>query len=433
MNRLFESKTLPIPFILFVLIFPTLTVAIAGDFAANTPVISSISKTTTNKVVVYRYEGFMGYGDNKSPTLNRSAIDDYVFHNWAAANNLTVELVETTDANALLTRLETEKAAPKADVVIGLDNALLALAKAKGIATAILEPYVPENSSQLRQDLVSQLDSSHLLTPIDYGALAFYYDLTRLNQGSLPEIGSLELKELTNPTIASQIIYESAVTSSPGTGFLLWTIAISKIIGEPDYWETFWSEVKGVSQVSPSWGDAIAKWSEPANNRGIMLSYATSPAYDKCVFNSTNTAAFFTNEFGRNNSWLQIEGIGLVKGGQNPEGGNKLIDRMVSNSVQEKIPVTNWMYPAKTLALANLPQCFTDGAISPDQLNTLNNNLTIQEVVTGISEWLDTWDKIMAQDLSPLFLLFLAMLVVTALVTWWLVKKRNSRREKSEL
>ena len=348
----------------------------------------------SNELVVYRYEGFMGYGDIiNNINYNKTVIDNEVFYGWAKKNGYTMKIIETDDANSLLQRLKLEKDNPVADVVIGLDNALLALAKAQGYAQDILEPYKPANASLLRPDLVAQLDSNYLLTPIDFGALAFYYDQNRVNETVIPNLNNLTIEDLKNPSIAKQLLLEDPRTSSPGTGFLLWSIAAYKYMGIQNNWTQFWSAIKDTAKVFSSWSEAFSALYSDTVNRSILLSYATSPAYDRCIFNYDGTQAFFTHENNKTNSWLQIEGIGLVKNAPHPEAGKKFIDWMVSQTVQEKIPVTNWMYPANSEA--ELPSCFSAGAISPDKLNILNNILTINEVQSGLSDWLTQWESVM--------------------------------------
>ncbi|OLS25870.1 MAG: Thiamine-binding periplasmic protein precursor [Candidatus Heimdallarchaeota archaeon LC_3] len=374
--------------IISVLIVSTVFFAV---FIFNEPV-------DTSRITVYRYQGFMGFGDINSPVYNSSAIDEKIFNEWGEKNGYKVKIVDTNDANALLSLLTLESNNPKADVVIGLDNALLALAKAEGYANQILEPYRPKNSSQIRTDLVDQLDPNFLLTPIDYGALGFYYDTSIINDTIIPNLNNLTIDDLTDPTIASQLILEDALSSSPGTGFLLWSIASHKMQNNLDSWETFWALLIENDDIliTPSWNEGFNALLSQEVNRSILLSYATSPAYDNCIFDYNGTATFFTKENGTTNSWLQIEGIGLVKNSPNPDAGKKFIDWMISSEVQKIIPVTNWMYPANTIAQNELPACFNEAAINPDDLFTLNNVLRISEVQNNIANWLEKWDIIIA-------------------------------------
>jgi thiamine transport system substrate-binding protein len=331
----------------------------------------------------------MQYGDPDSPIYNSTAIDDTVFYDWGNKNGYNVTIINTDDANT-----KSEKNNPRADVVIGLDNALLALAKQQGYASEILEKYTPKNSSHLRQDLIQQLDPEFLLTPIDYGALAFYYDLNDINETIVPNLNNLTVDDLFNPDLAKKLILEDPLSSSPGTGFLLWSIASYKLQNKYNNWQSFWnhSVIKNDVLITPSWGDGFVALG--TTDRSILMSYATSPAYDRCVYNYNETSAFFTHENGTKNSWLQIEGVGLVKNGPHPDIGKEFIDWMISVDVQKLIPVTNWMYPANSIAQNHLPDCFNEGAISPDDLFILNNVLPINEVQNNLASWLNEWDLI---------------------------------------
>ncbi|MHA2337821.1 MAG: thiamine ABC transporter substrate-binding protein, partial [Candidatus Hodarchaeales archaeon] len=230
-----------------------------------------------NNLTIYRYEGFMGWGDESSQIYNKSAIENTVYYDWGSNNGYNVTIIDTEDANSLLTLLKSEKDNPKADVVIGLDNALLALAKDQGYAEDILESYEPVNSSLIRQDLIQQLDSNFLLTPVDYGALAFYYDSNIINDTIIPNLNSLTIDDLLEPDIAKQLILEDALSSSPGTGFLLWSIASHKLENRVGEWKSFWTSIKDDVLITPSWTEGFDAMYSPEVNRSILMSYATSP------------------------------------------------------------------------------------------------------------------------------------------------------------
>ena len=266
-----------------IIVIGIITVLIISTFIFVTYILND--PVDKSNITVYRYEGFMGYGDEDSPIYNSSAIDEKIFKEWGKNNGYNFKIVDTNDANALLSRLQAESKNPQADVVIGLDNALLALAKAKGFANEILEHYKPVNSSQIRSDLIDQLDSNFLLTPIDYGALGFYYDTNIINETMIPNLNNLTIKDLTDSTITSQLILEDALSSSPGTGFLLWSIASHKMQNDLDSWETFWSSlIANDVRITPSWSEGFTELFSPEVDRSILLSYATSPAFDNCIF-----------------------------------------------------------------------------------------------------------------------------------------------------
>lgn len=398
--------------VLIIIIYPTV---ISTNFLSN---IALANFSQNNNLTIYRYEGFMGWGDESSQVLNKSAIDNSVFYDWGLENGFNVTIIDTDDANSLLTLLKSEKENPKADVVIGLDNALLALAKNEGYAEDILARYEPVNSSLIRQDLIQQLDSNFLLTPIDFGALAFYYDSNIINTSIVPNLNNLTINDLLTPSIAQQLIFEDALSSSPGTGFLLWSIASHKLENRLDDWKSFWNAIKADVLITPSWTEGFDALYSPEVNRSILMSYATSPAYDRCVYDYSGTKTFFTKENGTTNSWLQIEGIGLIKNAPNPEGGKKFIDWMVSTEVQKLIPITNWMYPANTEAQSQLPDCFNEGAINPDLLFILNTVLPISEVQANLAIWLNDWDLLIAGETAPGFSieLFIYLILMSILI-----------------
>ena len=392
----------------------TTVILLQNDSNVNASTINprnAISNTTN--LVIYEYSGFMGYGDPNSPIYNATAITNTVFTNWGKENGYNISIVTTDDANGLLSALYNERSNPQADVVIGLDNALLAEAKARGIANDILVPYRPTNYTQLRNDLVQGLDPNYLLTPIDYGALAFDYNsnITSSDQALLNNFTLDNLK-----SHGSSLILESADRSSPGTGFLLWTIGAYTYMNNSNGWKDFWGSVRNSVYISPSWTDAFATWQTNSLNRSFLLSYATDLAYSECLYNTSGINITFTHENGLNNTWLQIEGIGLVKGAPNPTGAKKFINWMISPYVQNLIPVTNWMYPANTNT--TLPSCFQKYAINPfdKSLNILNHEINATYMQNNILGWISAYDAIMSVpgfDFVPLiFGLFVTAVIV---------------------
>lgn len=385
------------------------------------------STSNTTNLVIYEYSGFMGSGDTSSPIYNATAINNNIFIKWGQKNGYNIQIVTTDDANGLLTKLYNERSNPQADVVIGIDNALLALAIGRGIANDILVPYRPTNYSQLRPDLVQGLDPNYLLTPIDYGALAFDYNTNNVtSSGDLALLNNFTLDNLKSH--GQSLVLESPDTSSPGTGFLLWTIAGYKSLNNSNGWTNFWSSIRDSVHISPSWVDAFNVWSTNALNRSFVLSYATDPAYSECLYNDSSISITFTHENGKNNTWLQIEGIGLVKGAPNSVGAKKFIDWMTSPYVQSFIPVTNWMYPANTNAA--LPACFQKYAINPfdKSLNILNHEINTSDLQTNLTNWVKTYDNIIAAgNLTPGFDLFPVLFSLFITTTVIIRFKRHQR------
>jgi thiamine transport system substrate-binding protein len=86
---------------------------------------------------------------------------------------------------------------------------------------------------------------------------------------------------------------------------------------------------------------------------------------------------------------MQVEGVGLVKNGPNPELGKAFIDYCLNATVQTEIPLNQWMFPVRTdLTLPGAYQY----AIHPDQVSVLNHLLNRTEISSNLSDWLIQWD-----------------------------------------
>ncbi|MFX0120576.1 MAG: thiamine ABC transporter substrate-binding protein, partial [Candidatus Hodarchaeota archaeon] len=182
--------------------------------------------------------------------------------NFSLAANIpknNIKLVRLSDANEIVTRLIAEKDQSQADVVIGIDNALIHLIDDK---SEVLESYSPANISQIDSNLIQNLDPDNYLIPYDYGIISLYYQNQVINSSTHPELSNLTLDSLLDSEILSMLIVENPKFSSPGLGFLLWTIAV---YGDPEInfdgllaedWRDWWKVAGDKVTITKSWGDA---------------------------------------------------------------------------------------------------------------------------------------------------------------------------------
>ena len=66
-----------------------------------------------------------------------------------------------------------------------------------------------------------------------------------------------------------------------------------------------------------------------------MLSYASSPAA------TPGTSALLDSRFG------QVEYVGILKGAKNVDGARKVVDFMLSQTVQRELPSSMYVYPVQ--------------------------------------------------------------------------------------
>ena len=281
---------------------------------------------------------------------------------FEAEHGVTVKIVSVGDAGQVLNRLILEKGAPRADVAIGLDNNMLARARAEGV----LEPYRPPAAGSLPPEAV--FDPTFHLTPYDYGYFAFIVDTQALTDP--PD----SLEELTDPRFREKIILQDPRTSSPGLGFLLWTVAVYGD-GYVDYWKRL---APNILTITEGWDAAYGMFT--AGEAPLVLSYTTSPAYHAEHENTTRYQALVFPE----GNYLQVEGIGVVRGTGAPALARAFVDYALSKTFQDAIPLTNWMYPVSPAA--RIPDSFRH---APKPSTTLN--LDADLVAGGQERWIAGW------------------------------------------
>lgn len=360
------------------LLFISLEILICMTPLAAQQQNGTVSTAAEPKLVIYTYESLLA-----DPGFD--FVDAYATHAGIAKDS--IQLVLLDDAGAIVSRAATEKANPKADVLIGIDNILVHKAREQEILT----PYTPLGIDNLRDALVDELASDHLLTPYDYGVIGVWYDKTRFSGFNQTDFTFDKLLQY-----QQSFILENPQLSSPGLGFLLWTLAMlghEDISGDSSTWEAFWSNLREQTELTSSWNDALTLFYTPEAERSMMVSYTSSPAYGLCLYNdSTTGVAISHTENGTATGWYQIEGLGLVNNAPHSEEGKDFIDWFITSDVQNEIYLNQWMYPA--LKNVQTPTCYTESTLSPDQIEPLNTKISQDKISTQLDSWLDQWEII---------------------------------------
>jgi thiamine transport system substrate-binding protein len=384
-----------------------------------------IERSQANQLEIYTYESL----------LNDPYFDiEGNFSQFSGMREDEIRITRFNDANVLITRLELEKSNPVADVVIGIDNTLIHLIED---ISSILESYTPTPISQIDPNLIQNLDPQHYLVPYDYGIISLYYQNQVINSSTNPELQNLTLDHLLTSDLLPMLIVENPLHSSPGLGFLLWTIAV---YGDPEVkfdgllggnWRNWWNTSRNQITITDSWGDAFIIFFEE-EEKPIMVSYGTSPAYSYCQWGDDSTSAVVTYEGNQQNAWLQIEGIGLVNDASNKENAKQFIDWFLSPSLQSEIPEHQWMYPANTEAI--LSSCFEESTIHPDDVYRLNDLLSPELLAENLNYWKDQWEQVIVLGYYdtpreiPSFELYSAILGLITLAIPVLYLKRKKYR-----
>lgn len=268
-------------------------------------------------------------------------------------HDVDLNIVSFTDSGAMVNQLLAEKTDPQADIVLGIDNSDVARYEEEKL---FLEP-----------------------TPFDYGYVGFVYDTEALTFNE-----PISLEELAeNEAYRNKIIITQPGLSSPGTQLLLWGKAVFG-----DDADEFWTALETqVLTVAPDWNTAY--YSMFLNGEApIVLSYLTSPAYHIDQENSDRYQAIPISD-----GYLkQTEYVARVNRPVSSTAAQDFIAYMQSETVQNQIATTQWMFPIN--GAATLPAAYSQ-IINPteDQILTLPDTI----IATNYTSWLQQWNGIFGQ------------------------------------
>ena len=250
-------------------------------------------------------------------------------------NNVKLSIIKAGDAGEMLNKLILTRAQPIADVVFGIDNTLVS----KALAANILDPI----GGPLGQPSAT-LPLASGVVPVDYGFVALNYDKAWFVKSGLALPKSL--LELTQPAYRNLVAVQHPATSSTGFAFMLASIAG---LGEEAAFD-WWGQMRanGV-KVTKGWSEAYyTEFSRNGGTRPIVVSYASSPAaevfYSKEKITESPTASLFL----KGGVFRQVEGVALIKGGQQREAALRFITFLRSGPAQEALQTSMWMAPAES-------------------------------------------------------------------------------------
>ena len=301
-------------------------------------------------------------------------------------NGVLVKFIKGGDAGAMVNKLVLSKTAPIADVTYGIDNTLLE----RAIQADILEPYRSPFSGIIPPQYV--LDAKYRLTSVDYSFVALNYDRAYFlkNKLELPKT----LNDLTKPEYKSLLVVQNPATSSTGLAFLLSTV---KTFGTNGYLN-FWKALReNDTLVTAGWDAAYnTEFTKNGGSRPIVVSYASSPAAEVFYAEKKLTESPTANLLLPGSSFLQIEGIGILKGTKNRDLARKFVDFMITKAVQSDFPTRMWVYPVNPQARLDPVFAF---AQKPTGAQTAN--LSGQTIAKNASAYIDAWTKVVVQGLEP--------------------------------
>ncbi|WP_153392910.1 thiamine ABC transporter substrate-binding protein [Ornithinicoccus halotolerans] len=287
---------------------------------------------------------------------------------------LTVQTVG--DAGALVNQLVLTQDSPIGDVAFGVDNTFASRAANEGV----FAPYSPELPEGAEQHALAG-EGAEVLTPVDFGDVCVNIDDTWFAEEGIDPPATLQ--DLTDPTYDGLFVTPGASTSSPGLAFLLATIGE---FGE-DGWQDYWRELMANgTKVTSGWTDAYTVDFTAGGGDGdrpIVLSYASSPPFTIPEDGGEPTTSALLETCFR-----QVEYAGVLEGAANPEGGQALVDYLLTDEVQAAIP--NAMYVFPVAEDVELPEVWSRWAKVAEDPITVDPD----EVEANREEWVREWADI---------------------------------------
>jgi thiamine transport system substrate-binding protein len=303
---------------------------------------------------------------------------------FEAANDVKVQFSAGGDAGETLNKAILTRSSPLADVLYGVDNTFLG----RALSADILQPYESPALASIPADL--QADQTHRLLPVDFGYISLNYDRAWFAGRSLavPQL----LEDLASPVYKGLLVVENPATSSPGLAFLLATIARFGETGERT-WRSYWTDLRrNDALVVNGWDDAYYNQfsAEGKGKRPIVVSYATSPAYELYNAAAPKPAVPPTgNILPEGSSFRQIEFVGILKGAKELDLARRFVDFMLSEAFQADIPLQMWVYPTrKGVAVPDIFRLFAPIPAEPASIEP-------PAVDSHRDEWIKAWTKIM--------------------------------------
>ncbi|ASZ53292.1 thiamine ABC transporter substrate binding subunit [Vibrio parahaemolyticus] len=321
------------------------------NLIALAAITSTSAFAAENTLTIYTYDSFAAdWGPG--PKIEQA---------FEAKCGCDVNFVALDDGVSILNRLRLEGGNSKADIVLGLDNNLMAEAKKTGLLT--------EHNVDTANTVLPNGWSDTTFVPYDYGYFAFVYNKEKL--ANPPK----SMKELVETRDDLKVIYQDPRTSTPGQGLMLW---MKSIYGD-DVTQAWQKLASKTVTVTKGWSEAYSMFLNGESD--LVLSYTTSPAYHLIA---ENDSKFATANFAEGH-YMQVEVAAKVKGSKNSELADKFINFILSDEFQSAMPTGNWMYPVTDV---ELPKGFETLSVPSKSLS-----FSADEVAKMRKSWIREWQS----------------------------------------
>ncbi|HCG8432049.1 TPA: thiamine ABC transporter substrate binding subunit [Vibrio parahaemolyticus] len=321
------------------------------NLIALAAITSTSAFAAENTLTIYTYDSFAAdWGPG--PKIEQA---------FEAKCGCDVNFVALDDGVSILNRLRLEGGNSKADIVLGLDNNLMAEAKKTSLLT--------EHNVDTANTVLPNGWSDTTFVPYDYGYFAFVYNKEKL--ANPPK----SMKELVETRDDLKVIYQDPRTSTPGQGLMLW---MKSIYGD-DVTQAWQKLASKTVTVTKGWSEAYSMFLNGESD--LVLSYTTSPAYHLIA---ENDSKFATANFAEGH-YMQVEVAAKVKGSKNSELADKFMNFILSDEFQSAMPTGNWMYPVTDV---ELPKGFETLSVPSKSLS-----FSADEVAKMRKSWIREWQS----------------------------------------
>ena len=300
-------------------------------------------------LTIYTYDSFVSEW-GPGPAIEK---------NFEASCACDVNFVGLDSSLGILGRLQLEGSSSKADIALGLDTNVMAVAQNTGLFA--------EHGLKSGANMLPQPIEDNVFLPFDWGYFAFVYDTSKMANPPA------SLDALINTKEDIKIAIQDPRTSTPGLGLLLW---MKSVYGEDA--TAKWQQLQPkILTVTKGWWDAYSLFLE--GEADMVLSYTTSPAYHIIAEGKNNYAAANFAE----GHYVQIEVAAMLKSAPQPELARQFLSFMHQQGFQSIIPTTNWMYP---VTKSDLPEGF-EGLVQPANSFLFSPD----EVAKNQKNWINEW------------------------------------------
>lgn len=275
-----------------------------------------------------------------------------------------LNFVALDDGGSVLSRIRLEGNNTKADVVLGLNNNIMAQAQQTGL--------LAKHDVDTSQVTIPGGWNNPYFVPFDYGYFAFVYNKTKMKN---PPKSLKELIERDD----FNIIYQDPRTSITGQGLLLWVKAIYG-----DDAAQAWQKIADKTvTVSKGWSDSYPMFLKGESD--MVLSYSTSPAYHIIAENDDQYAAADFAE----GQYAQIELAAKVASTKHPKLADEFMHFILTDDFQSVMATGNWMYPVTDV---ELPKGYEQLTLPSKMLS-----LEPETVAKQLKGWTREWQMALSQ------------------------------------